>query len=76
MSAEETRPRRPFRDSALLYAAMAIVFVLLVFITGGKMSVAIPVAVALFFVATGYAWWKLRQRLRLEAEAEQEQAQT
>jgi Flp pilus assembly protein TadB len=81
MSSEETPIKRPFRDSALLYAGMATVFVLLVFLTGGKMSVAIPVAIVLFFVATGYAWWKLRQRMRLEAEAEakaaaeQEQAQ-
>ena len=71
MSTEEsTKPKRPFRDSALLYAVMAIVFVVFVFITGGKMSVAIPVALACFLVATGYAWWRLRQRMRLEEEQE------
>ena len=71
MSAEESpKPKRPFRDSALLYAGMAVVFVIIVAITGGKMSVAIPVALACFVVATGYAWWKLRQRMRLEEEQE------
>ena len=71
MSAEESaKPKRPFRDSALLYAGMAVVFVVIVFITGGKMSVAIPIALACFVVATGYAWWKLRQRMRLEEEQE------
>jgi Flp pilus assembly protein TadB len=71
MSAEERpKPKRPFRDSALLYAGMAVVFVVIVFITGGKMSVAIPIALACFVVATGYAWWKLRQRMRLEEEQE------
>ena len=59
-------PKRPFRDSAILYAAITIVFVLFVFITGGKMSVAIPVALACFVLATGYAWWKLKQRLEEE----------
>jgi Flp pilus assembly protein TadB len=49
---------------------MAVVFVIIVAITGGKMSVAIPVALACFVVATGYAWWKLRQRMRLEEEQE------
>ena len=59
-------PKRPLRDSAILYAAITIVFVIFVFITGGKMSVAIPVALACFVVATGYAWWKLKQRLEEE----------
>ena len=71
MTPEETpKPKRPFRDSALLYAGMAVVFVIIVAITGGKMSVAIPIALACFVVATGYAWWKLRQRMRLEEEQE------
>jgi Flp pilus assembly protein TadB len=71
VSVEETpKPKRPFRDSALLYAGMAVVFVIIVAITGGKMSVAIPIALACFVVATGYAWWKLRQRMRLENEQE------
>jgi Flp pilus assembly protein TadB len=70
MTEETPKPKRPFRDSALLYAGMAVVFVIIVAITGGKMSVAIPVALACFVVATGYAWWKLRQRMRLEEEQE------
>jgi nicotinamide riboside transporter PnuC len=73
MSAEPSSPKRPFRDSALLYAGMAIVVVILVFITGGKMSVAIPVALACFLVATGYAWWKLKQRREEERRQQQEQ---
>jgi Flp pilus assembly protein TadB len=70
MTEETPKPKRPFRDSALLYAGMAVVFVIIVAITGGKMSVAIPVALACFVVATGYAWWRLRQRMRLEEEQE------
>ena len=73
MSAEQPRPQRLFRDSALLYAGMAIVFIVLVFITGGNMTVAIPVALGCFVVATGYAWWKLKQRLEEEQRRQREQ---
>ena len=73
MSTEQPRAQRLFRDSALLYAGMAIVFVVLVFITGGNMAVAIPVALGCFVVATGYAWWKLKQRLEEEQRRQREQ---
>ena len=63
-------PKRPFRDSALFYAGVAVVFVLIVALTGGDLTVAILVALACFLVATGYAWWKFRQRMRLENESE------
>jgi nicotinamide riboside transporter PnuC len=67
-------PKRPFRDSAIFYAVITLVFVVLVFATGGDLSVAIPVALACFVVATGYAWWKFKQRLEQEQEEEQEAA--
>ena len=73
MSADPPRAKRPFRDSALLYAGIAIVCVVLVFITGGNMAVAIPVVLGCFVVATGYAWWKLRQRLEEEQRRQREQ---
>jgi Flp pilus assembly protein TadB len=63
-------PKRPFRDSALFYAGVAVVFVVIVAISGGDLTLAIPVALACFVVATGYAWWKFRQRMRLEEEKE------
>jgi Na+/H+ antiporter NhaD/arsenite permease-like protein len=65
-------PKRPFRDSALFYAGVAIVFVVIVAITGGNLMLGIPVALACFVIATGYAWWKFRQRIRL---AENEESQ-
>ena len=58
-------PKRPFRDSAFFYAGVAIVG-----LTGGNVMVAIPVALGCFLVATGYAWWRFRQRMRLEEERE------
>ena len=63
-------PKRPFRDSALFYAGVAVVFVVVVAISGGSLELAIPVALACFLVATGYAWWKFRQRIRFEEKQE------
>ena len=63
-------PKRPFRDSAIFYAGAAIVLVAIVGLTGGNVMVAIPVALGCFLIATGYAWWKFRQRIRLEEEQE------
>ena len=63
-------PKRPFRDSALFYAGVALVFVVIVALTGGDLSLAIPVALACFVIATGYAWWKFRQRLRFDENEE------
>jgi len=63
-------PKRPFRDSALFYAGVAIVFVVIVAISGGDLMIAIPVALACFVVATGYAWWKFKQRMRFEEESQ------
>jgi membrane protein implicated in regulation of membrane protease activity len=63
-------PKRPFRDSALFYGGAAIVLVVIVALTGGNLLLAIPVAFACFVLATGYAWWKFRQRIRLEEEKE------
>jgi len=44
--------------------------VAIVGLTGGDLMVAIPVAFGCFLIATGYAWWKFRQRIRLEEEQE------
>ena len=63
-------PKRPFRDSAIFYAGLAVVFVAIVGLTGGDVVVAIPIALGCFLIATGYAWWRFRQRIRLEEERE------
>jgi ABC-type bacteriocin/lantibiotic exporter with double-glycine peptidase domain len=68
-------PKKPYRDSALMYAGFAVVFIIIVFATNGRLVVGIPVAVACFLIATGYSWWKIRQRLEAEAqEAEKEES--
>lgn len=61
-----TSSKRPFRDSALIYGAFAVVFVVFAVATGRSVFVAVPVAAGCFVVATGYAWWRLRRRLEAE----------
>ena len=59
-------PKRPFRDSALIYGAMAVVFVVFAVVTGQRAWVAVAVAGGCFVLATGYAWWRFRQRIEEE----------
>jgi hypothetical protein len=71
-------PKRPFRDSAIFYGALSILFVLIVWATGGALLPrwddeqreigGLPIAIMFFFVATGYSWWKFRQRIEEEEE--------
>jgi membrane protein DedA with SNARE-associated domain len=71
-------PKRPFRDSAIFYGVLSILFVLIVWATGGAVLPrwddeqreigGLPIAIVFFFVATGYSWWKFRQRLEEEEE--------
>jgi hypothetical protein len=59
-------PKHPYRDTAFVYGGMALVIVIAAFATGGDLSNAIFVAVALFIVATLWSWRNWRNRLRAE----------
>ena len=59
-------PKRPYRDTALIYGSFAIVFVVIAVATGGQVLVAVPVAGGCFLVATAYNWWRIRQRLEAD----------
>jgi hypothetical protein len=76
--AQTPLPKRPFRDSAIFYGALSILFVLIVWATGGALLPrwddeqreigGLPIAIAFFLVATGYSWWRFRQRIGEEEE--------
>ena len=59
-------PRRPYRDSALLYGAMAAAVVVLAVLTGGSIVRALVVGAFFFVVATAWSWRRWRERLREE----------
>jgi nicotinamide riboside transporter PnuC len=56
-------PRRPYRDSAIFYGALAVVIVVVAVATGGNLLEAILVALAAFILATGWSWWRFRERV-------------
>ena len=57
-------PRRPFRDSAILYAVLSGLILLVSLVTGGGIARAIVVAVVFFVLATAWSWWRFSVRLR------------
>lgn len=63
---QRTLPKRPYRDTALVYGGMSIVVVVFALLTGGDVSKAILVAVSFFVVATLWTWRNWRNRLRAE----------
>ncbi len=75
-----TIPKRPFRDSAIFYGALSVLFVLIVWATGGALLPrwgdeereigGLLIAIAFFLVATGYSWWRFRQRIEEEEQSE------
>ena len=66
MKTQLPMPKRPFRDSAIMYAAFAVIFVVVTFLTGGDVLVAVPIAAGCFVLATAYSWWRFRRRLDAE----------
>jgi Flp pilus assembly protein TadB len=65
-------PKHPYRDSALLYGALAILVVVIAAATGGSVGRAIFYAVAVFVVATAWTWRSWRNRLRQERARQDE----
>jgi nicotinamide riboside transporter PnuC len=59
-------PKRPYRDSLILNVVLATLIVLISWATGGKLGRAFVFAALYFVVATGWAWWRFRQRLEKE----------
>ena len=64
---ESPPPKHPYRDTLIVYAAFAVIIVLVAWATGGTVSSAILVAAVFFVVAT--AWSMFRWRTRLQEEA-------
>jgi hypothetical protein len=58
--------KHPFRDSAILYAVLALVIVGVTAVTGGDIGTAAAVALGFFFVATAWSWWRFKTRLDAE----------
>ena len=55
-------PRRPDRTAALFHAGLAGVVLLFAGLTGGDMTRALAIAAGYFVIATGWSWFRFRQR--------------
>jgi hypothetical protein len=59
-------PRRPYRDSIVLYGSMAILLVVVAAATGGSVVRAVVIGAFFFVAATAWSWRRWRKRLRDE----------
>jgi Flp pilus assembly protein TadB len=62
-------PKRPYRDSAILYGVLAVAIVVFSAVTGGSLVRAVLFALAFFALATAWSWYRWRARLREERRA-------
>jgi Flp pilus assembly protein TadB len=60
---ERPLPKRPYRDTAIFYGVLAAIVVVVALVTGGSIGRALVIAVLFFGVATGWSWWRFRERL-------------
>jgi membrane protein DedA with SNARE-associated domain len=63
---DEPLPRRPYRNSAIFYGVLAGAVIAFGLLTGNEPTETIVIAVVFFVLATGYTWWRFRQRIQRE----------
>ena len=71
---DQSPPKRPYRDTVVLHLVLAVVIVVVAWATGGSLPRALGFAAAFFVLATGWSWWKWRQRLAHDRRAADEAA--
>jgi membrane protein implicated in regulation of membrane protease activity len=71
---EEPLPKHPFRNSAIFHFVLACLLVLVAWITGGGIPRALAFAIGYFVIATGYSWWRWRQRVAEEQQRREQRA--
>jgi Flp pilus assembly protein TadB len=54
--------KRPYRDSALIYGAFAVIVIVVAVVTGGRVLWAVVLAVGAFMFAMLWTWRSLRER--------------
>jgi Flp pilus assembly protein TadB len=62
-----TESKHPYRDSAIAYAVLGAVVVLIAWLTGSGPARSLVGGVGAFVLATAYTWWRLRARERERA---------
>jgi O-antigen/teichoic acid export membrane protein len=60
-------PKRPFRDTAVFNAVLALIIIGVAWVTDGPVGKALAFAIVFYVVATAWSWWRFRVRLEREA---------
>jgi hypothetical protein len=58
------RSQHPYRDSALIYATLGAIVVIVAVLSGSRVLPAVIAGVGAFVLATLWTWWRLRARER------------
>jgi hypothetical protein len=61
-------PAQPYRSAAIVHGILAGAIVLVAWLSDGAIEKALAVAAAYFVIATGWTWFRFRQRERRPAE--------
>ena len=61
-------PKRPYRDTVIVYAVFGLIIVGVAALTGGDLTKAAVVAVGFFVIATAWSWWRFRERIARESK--------
>ena len=69
---ERPIPEHPYRGSAIVYGAMAMLLVVAAAVTGGGLLRAVVAAAGFFVVATSWNWWRFARRMRAREARERE----
>ena len=67
---ESPPPRHPYRDTLIVYGALAILIVVVAWLTNGDVGKAAVIAGFFFVVASAWSVYRWRSRLRAEAAAQ------
>ena len=67
-------PAHAYRDTALVYAGMGVLLVIVATLTGGQGLRAVVAAAIFWALATAWTWWGWRRRIRARDEAEAAEA--
>jgi len=67
---ETPPPRHPYRDTLIVYGALALLIVLVAWLTNGAVGKAAVIAAFFFVVASAWSVFRWHRRLRAEAAAQ------
>jgi len=61
---ETPPPKNPFRDTILVYGVLAVIIVIVAWLTGGSVGNAAVIAGFFFVVASAWTIWRFRVKAR------------